>query len=282
MLLATTRLPVLGWNLTARARSYQQADALVVSVPKSGRTWLRVFLYAYLCRLDERPFIMDHRALSPGMPRVEFTHDIWGAITARKLKHWLLGRSVIPPTARRSKPIIVLARDPRDVAVSAFFQLTKRKHGYRHLKLAESVRHPKFGIQTIVDVHNWWMNEWANRRDFMLLRYEDLRQDPEQQFRRLLGFLGFGEVVEPALRHALEFSSFDNMKAMESSGAFQSKKLKPGSGSDPESFKVRKGKVGGYLTYLGTEDIAYMNAALGRLDPRYGYSVDSKQVSRAT
>ena len=143
-------------------------------MPKSGRTWLRVFLYAYLCRLDGQPFTMNHHALSPGTPRVEFTHDVWLNITARKIKHWLLGRFVIPPSVRRSKPIILMARDPRDVIVSYFFQLTNRTHGYGHIGLRELVRHPKFGIRTIVDAQNrWWMTEWAKRRDFMLVRYAD-------------------------------------------------------------------------------------------------------------
>ncbi|OGQ81751.1 MAG: hypothetical protein A3F90_13425 [Deltaproteobacteria bacterium RIFCSPLOWO2_12_FULL_60_19] len=277
MLVEKVRLPVVRWNLTANARLYQQADALVVSIPKSGRTWLRVFLYAYFCRLDDRPFTMRSDALTTGTPRVEFTHDVWLNMTARKIKHWLLGRSVIPPSVRRSKPIILMARDPRDLIVSYFFQLTTRRHGYRRLTLTKLVRHPKFGIRTVVDVMNQWMGEWADRRDFRFLRYEDLKKDPERHFRGVLSFLGFAEVVESALRHALDFSSFENMKAMEATGGFKSRKLTPADGSDPESYKVRKGKVGGYINYLAPEDIAYVNRALAELDPRYGYTVRGQE-----
>ena len=40
------------------------------------------------------------------------------------------------------------------------------------------------------------------------------------------------------------------MKKLEAAGAFDSKILKPGNVTDPESFKVRRGKVGGYREYL--------------------------------
>jgi hypothetical protein len=42
------------WNLSSKVKSFHQADAFVVSVPKSGRTWLRVFLSKYLAELKER------------------------------------------------------------------------------------------------------------------------------------------------------------------------------------------------------------------------------------
>jgi hypothetical protein len=41
---------------------------------------------------------------------------------------------------------------------------------------------------------------------------------------------------------------------------------------DPESFKVRRGKVGGYQEYLSAEDEKYAANALRRLDPLFGYS----------
>ena len=58
---------------------------------------------------------------------------------------------------------------------------------------------------------------------------------------------------------------------MEAAGAFDSKILRPGDVRDPESFKVRRGKVGGYREYLSVEDQEYAAAALTQLDPRFGY-----------
>jgi hypothetical protein len=41
--------------------------------------------------------------------------------------------------------------------------------------------------------------------------------------------------------------------------------------TDPESFKVRRGKIGGYREYLSDEDQRYAVEALTRLHPRFGY-----------
>ena len=40
---------VVRWNLSSRARQLSDGDALIVSIPKSGRTWVRTFLCAYFC-----------------------------------------------------------------------------------------------------------------------------------------------------------------------------------------------------------------------------------------
>jgi hypothetical protein len=48
--------------------------------------------------------------------------------------------------------------------------------------------------------------------------------------------------------------------------------LHPGDVRDPESFKVRRGKVGGYREYLSAEDQQFAEAALTKLDPRFGYT----------
>jgi hypothetical protein len=40
---------------------------------------------------------------------------------------------------------------------------------------------------------------------------------------------------------------------------------------DPESFKVRRGKIGGYREYLSTEDQLHAAGALTKLDSRFGY-----------
>jgi hypothetical protein len=50
--------------------------------------------------------------------------------------------------------------------------------------------------------------------------------------------------------------------------------LQPGDARDPESFKVRRGKIGGYIDYLEQEDMAYVAEVMRELDPRFGYQRD--------
>jgi hypothetical protein len=51
---------------------------------------------------------------------------------------------------------------------------------------------------------------------------------------------------------------------------------------DPESFKVRRGKIGGFADYLSQDDQEYAAAALARLDPRFGYWVTKKNAIPST
>jgi hypothetical protein len=74
------------------------------------------------------------------------------------------------------------------------------------------------------------------------------------------------------LQEALEFSRFENMQKLEAAGAFDSNILHPGDVRDPESFKVRRGKIGGYREYLSAEDQRFAADAMNELDHRFGYS----------
>jgi hypothetical protein len=118
---------------------------------------------------------------------------------------------------------------------------------------------------------NDWINEFSGRDNFTLVRYEALRASPAEHFRDLLALLGESTPDITIFQEALEFSRFENMQKLEAAGAFDSKILRPGDVRDPESFKVRRGKVGGYREYLSPEDQEYAADALTKLDVRFGY-----------
>jgi hypothetical protein len=135
------------------------------------------------------------------------------------------------------------------------------------------LRDKKFGIPGIIKTMNDWLNEFLGREDFMIIRYESLRASPAEHFRTLLAALGEVAPDMSIFQAALDFSQFDNMQKLEAAGAFDSKILRPGSVGDPESFKVRRGKVGGYREYFSVEDQAYAADALKKLDSRFGYDL---------
>ena len=264
---------VLRRNLSSRAQYYSRADAIVVSVPKSGRTWLRVFLYAYFSAVLNRSFTLNEKEiLNSPLPKLIFTHDLWEHVATARLKDRLRGKHLVPPLESRRKPIVLLARDPRDVVVSLFFQQTKRIRRYEGTP-SEMIRHPRFGIGLIVDIMNTWMAEWGNRANFKLVRYEDCQENAPKVFHELLSFLAFGEIDPAAFKRSLEFASFENMKAMEAGGRFETGILSPGDPKDPDSFKVRRGRVGGYREHFSSEDILYLGQAINLLDRRYGYII---------
>jgi hypothetical protein len=262
------------WNLSGRARQLSGGDAILVSIPKSGRTWVRTFLCAYYCEKLGQPFSLEPEQYQ-GVPRLIYTHDLFEQRTKADRWDQLRGKYLIPRRERIGRPIILLARDPRDAFVSLYLQLTRRTketpNELKQMSASELLRDPAFGIESMIAVMNSWLSEWSGRADFLLLRYETLRSDPSPGFRQLLQLLGQRSIEERAFSQALQFSDFGQMKQLESAGEFASKILRAGDLQDPESFKVRRGKVGGFQDYLSPNDQVYAAAALQKLDRRFGY-----------
>lgn len=267
---------MIRWNFSSRAAQLSGGDAIVLSIPKSGRTWLRAFLCAYYCAKFGREMTLEpERFGEPGIPRVVYSHDLFEQRTKGRLWDHIRGKYIIPAAELRRAKIVLLARDPRDAFVSLHVQLTRRTKEtpdpLKQKSAGELLRDRAHGITSMVEVMNGWLAEFGDRPTFLLVRYESLRENPAQQFRALLEWLGEQPVHSEAFGHALAFSDFGNMKKLEAAGAFDSKILKAGDVRDPESFKVRRGKVGGYEEYLSVEDQAFAARAMSKLDARFGY-----------
>ena len=295
---APTRVPELArslvracryprWNISRHAADFHAADAFVVSVQKSGRTWVRLFLSAYFTEWHQNNFHAAARpAAAAAIPALCYTHDLWEHTAKESLGEQLRGKWLIPRQEAINKPILLIARDPRDTIVSLFFHLKKRSGTFSG-ELPDILRHPVFGIERVVSVMNRWLMEWSGTSRLHVLRYEDARRDPTATFAEALRFLRPTLALDPAaMARAVEISSFENMRRLEAGAAGstgtelvqalnQSKKnsLRPANAADPDSYKVRRGKVGGYKDYLGEADIRYLDRVLERLDPRYGYGV---------
>lgn len=258
------------WNWSRHARGFREADGLVVSVPKSGRTWLRVLLQAYVTGATEESFQLEGR--QTGFPRVAFCHDRWEHRTSPRLGRRLVGRYLIPRDAV-DKPLALLARDPRDVVVSLHHQLHRREKRFTGT-LGELLVDPLFGVEAIVATMNGWRDEWQGRPGFRIFRYEDLRAETHKGFAALLEHLGFAPLDPVRLEAAVAFSAFESMKKREQRDFFGKDWLTPGDRSDPDSFKVRRGKVGGFADELSDEESAVATRAARGLHPDFGYRLD--------
>jgi hypothetical protein len=258
-------------RLVYRFRRNRMADVFVLSFPKTGRTWLRVLLGKALALhhglQDAEVIELDQLARAiPSLPRIRFKHDDNPHF---KAPHELVDFKY----EYRDRKVVLLVRDPRDTLVSAYFQMTKREDSYRFEgTLADFLRCPRGSWDTMIRFYNIWADQRSAPAAFLLVRYEDLHADAARELRRVLEFLGYRDVAEQTIQAAVEFSRFENMRKMEQSNSLSSGRLKPGDAKDPESFKTRKGKVGGYVDYLDGEQIAELNARLKReLAPIYGY-----------
>ena len=264
-------------NFSSRARLLSGGDVVILSAPKSGRTWIRTFLCAYLCRRYGLEFTLQPgRYDHPDFPRVIFSHDRFEHRTKGNRWDRFRGKYLVPKRELRKAKIVLLVRDPRDCFVSLFLQMTRRDPGadpaFKQKSVSELLRDDRFGIRGIVRVMNDWLDEFAGRKDFTMIRYEALRASPAEHFRDLLAVVGETTLDMSIFQEALEFSRFENMQKLEAAGVFDSKILHPGDVRDPESFKVRRGKVGGFREYLSPEDLEYAADVLRDLDSKVGYN----------
>jgi hypothetical protein len=237
------------------------SDAVVASFGKSGRTWLRVLIWRYFARKngyasDSIQGFDEFRDRRRGVPVLFFTHDNY-------LKDYL-GHNR-KADAYHGLPVVLLVRDPRDTAVSQFFQwkhrMVARKKVINAYPLDDNISVHDFiagsnsGIPKIVAFMNDWASDFDRIPKLLIVKYEDLRADTADQLRRILEFLG-QHPTDTELADAVSFASMDNMRRMEIENASKPgahRSMKPGNADDPSSFKVRRGKVGGWRDYVTEE-----------------------------
>jgi hypothetical protein len=246
-----------------------ESEVLIVSYPKCGRTWLRLMLGTVLCRqfgLDEADvFATRSLSASASLRPTRFVHDGAGGVAGipwdrqERVKSRFRGRSVV-----------LLVRDPRDVIVSSYFQATRRMAAYRGA-LGEFVRDDCFGVRSVLAMYAAWEASRDLPQEFLLVRYEELHRDPGAVLRAVLAVMGVSEPDDAAVAAALAHGSFERMRARERAGDLEGRKLRPGDPSDLESYKVRRGVVGGYVDYLDPGDVAWIEARMREHGDPFGY-----------
>ncbi|MDJ0785978.1 MAG: sulfotransferase domain-containing protein [Myxococcota bacterium] len=264
-----------------RLRSYKEVrkarrcDVMVLSRAKSGRTWVRAMLsrlYQQRYGLPEAQLIEfdNFHAQDPAIPRVLFTHG-----------YYLRERLATPGWQERfrDKKAFFLVRHPCDVAVSEYFQSTKRASDHKRELYGVEGDHEMFdfvmngplGIRSVIEYLNGWEEVVRGLPRHLVLRYEDLRARPVESVGKAAEFLQ-APFSASEIEAAVEFTSFDKLKELERSDFYGNKRLQPRDPDDPDSFKVRRGKVGGYRDYFSPEQIATMEALVrDQLSPAYGY-----------
>src|SRR5947199_5598703 len=224
------------WNLSSRARELSSGNAIVISIPKSGRTWVRTFLNAYFSYKVGRQFSLNLTDCGDaGVPRIIYSHDRFEHRTKGNAWDRLRRKYLIPRRALRRTPILLLARDPRDTFVSYFVQLTRRNPAtpkeIKEMSVDALLRHPRFGIAVMEEVMNGWITEFGDRSDFPIVRDEALRAEPVRLFHQLLRAIGEQQIDENVFSPPIDFSDLRNMQKLEEAGGFGSKILQP---RDPE------------------------------------------------
>lgn len=252
-----------------RRAEFDDIRVFVVSFPKCGRTWLRVMAGKALCEkfgLPEKHIFHSVKlARDSGSLPTRYTHEDSALPEEAPLEPLETDKS-----RYRDKRVIFLVRDPRDVAVSFYFEATKRRKLFEG-SISSFIRSERHGIDRIVDYFRIWIENRTIPEKFLLVRYEELYANPLGALRSTLEIMGAPPIEEMILRKAIEYAGFENMKRFEREGRFKSEILRPADPSDPESFKVRRGRVGGFMDYLSPEDVAFCDAAMRRLPDELSY-----------
>lgn len=262
---------VIQWNVTSQCRDFDEKELLFVSIPKCGRTWLRVFLNAYFNRIYGGDYAVNQTDSYPDdRPRYLFTHDRFGHLNNDRLYDYVRGKHLIPRQLRRNARVILIARDLRDVMVSLYFQHTKRRRSFSG-DMDELLEDKRRGVDTVVSIMNRWAQEFEPERR-LVARYEDWKVDPVRRFGEIIEFATGTPAQADALSYAIDYARFDKMRAREAANQAEIPALRPRDIQDKDSFKTRRGVVGGYKEYLSEPQVERVLAAMSRLDPAYGYT----------
>jgi hypothetical protein len=217
-----------------------------VSYPKSGRTWVRYMLE----RLGHGDAVVFHH------DRFEFNDG------TRPAHDFDLGARL--ERYRNVDRLVYLERDPRDVMVSLYWQVTGRFRAIFDYRgdLASFIRDDYFGADNLARFRALWARI-VESRGFPVLRYEEFHADAGASLRRLVDYYGF-VADATALAAAVDDARFERMQAVEHARSFDQPWLQPKEGFP----KVREGKVGGFRNALDAEDIAYLDRVFGLAQER--------------
>jgi hypothetical protein len=266
------------------ARRLARADVAVVSFGKSGRTWLRVMIsryYQLVFGIPERVLIgfENYHRRHAAIPKIFFTHDNY-------IKDYT--GSVDSKAPFYGKKVVLLVRNPKDIAVSQYFQWQHRMrpakkklnnyppHG-AEVSAYDFVMDPDCGLPDIIAFLNLWAREAALVEDLLIVRYEDMRSDTKATLRRVMEFIDASPPSAEAVSGAVEYSSVENMRKLEEQNVFwlAGGRMKPGKKGDPNTYKVRRAKVGGYRDYFDASQAAEIDEYVGKeLSPAFGYDAE--------
>lgn len=260
---------------TAHAAEPQRHDAarapsLVVSFPKSGRTWVEMMVAkvrSLQTGREVRDFLADldrPAASGPGGARIEFTHG--------KDNHRICRGLGFTREVYDGRTVALVVRDPRDVLVSFYYY---ERFGdapsfsgslgeflrFDPSSAPEGSRAARYGVRAILH----WMNAWAANRDvperLHVASYEDFHHDTKSELARLCAFLGLTTSPE-MIDSAVQFGSFDNMRRLELSRALQWHGLR--ASDDRRGLKTRRGEVGAARAELAPDDADWLDEVISR------------------
>jgi hypothetical protein len=251
----------------ARGLTVYPDDTFLVSFPRSGNTWTRFLV----CNLIDPDHPVNFAQLEARIPEIYYVSD-------RKLRAFPRPRVIKSHECfdPRYKKIIYIVRDPRDVFISYYeFQLKRRVIAddcslEQFLpRFMESAIEPKMG--TWRDHVVSWMATRGDQSNFLLLRYEEMLANTQNEAAKIAAFLGLDSSPERTSR-AVDLSSADRMRKLEKE---QSQQWDATRNTRQDKPFVRKATAGGWKSILPEACVAQIESAWGDLMRSVGYELVS-------
>lgn len=271
----------------------------LASYPKSGNTWMRIFLTNYLRNaeapadindLDGGP-IASARNLFDELVGVEASDltlaeidnlrpQVYAQFVRELEKSEFLkvhdgyslnpdGLPLFPPEATQG--VIYILRNPLAIVPSLANHINSDlEHAIDLLNNTQAKKNGGRAIGLDAQLPQNWLgwsghvNSWvqAAGQRVLVIRYEDLKRDPLAAFRAVIRFTGLEE-DETRLRKAIEFSAFETVKKQEQEHGFHERLRSP-------TF-FRKGESSGWRSELAPAQIERIVTAHKETMERYGY-----------
>jgi len=229
----------------------------IASYPKSGNTWIRSFLCSYFfLDLDKESFSFDVLRHMPVFPNKKLFNafgsnpknlqelakswiQVQKKINLNKKVNFLKTHNAFGNYKKHhftdkinTLGAIYIVRDPRDVLVS--YSKHMKKSISETLKLIQDDNHIGFledkeGV--IGDIRGSWSqhyNSWKNFniREKLIIKYEDLIEDPFNNFLKAINYLNrlIGvKVDEENIKKCIKITSFNNLQNLEKTTGFKEK-----------------------------------------------------------
>ena len=250
-------------------------DTFLAAYPKSGNTWTR-FLVGNLVHQDGPVTFLNIPEIIPHL-------DVK---SKRFFKRMPRARVINchEPFNARYKRVIYVVRDPRDVAVSLYHFQRKRRviedkypieSFITRFLAGENVRPDRMG--SWAENVTSWLAVRQNSPGFLLLRYEDLLENPERELAEVASFLGIKASPE-RIAKAVALSSAHRMRELEMA---QGSKWHQAKGTRTDIPFVRSATSGGWREGLPQSSVAEMESTWGAVMVRLGYELSTSNTPRA-
>jgi hypothetical protein len=253
---------VLGRQAMAKGVTTYDDDVWIVSYPRSGNTWTR-FLIANLIARGQP---VDFSTIERQVPDIYLNYD--PQLRTLPRPRYLKSHEAYRPDYRR---VVLIVRDPRDIALSYFHFLKKSKSLAFEAPFEDFM--PSFLGGQIGWFGSWgenvgsWLGARRGSSGFIVVRCEDLLEDAESQLARVAEMLRVS-ADNGQLRQAVENSRADRMRDLEQSQRDQHKYLKSSRKDIPF---VRAAKSGQWRSELSPEAVRQIEAAWGAVMRELGY-----------